>query len=706
MRRVRSKASSLAPHDAGPVPVVVVTYRAPVGVLERAVRSLVDVDPGGGLSIEVIVVDNGGRAAARLAEAGVDGVRVLESSGNFGFGAAANQGFEAALASGAGAVVCLNDDVIVRPGWLAPLVAALDEHDAGAVQPLLVQHGTEPGVVNSAGVTIDRFGAGSDWRRGEPIADIGDEPVQVPAVTGGAVLFSAAFLGDVGGFDERFFLYYEDVELCRRGAAAGWTYWLVPAARVEHLGSVTTDLLGDHRLFLQERNRLWTVAMYGRPAEVASALSLSVRRLRHAPHAIHRRALVAGVRGALPRWIARIRGADTAAARKAATGVAVRRPLSGVNVVGYHHISSGLGDAARLFTQSLRAAGVDVVAIDNDVSASPRRRAAEPAPTAVYDTTVAFVTAFEFEGFCHRHPELVGPGRRMIGYWFWELSTVPAEHVQAMRLADEVWTATTFVRDAYEAVADAATPVRLTPLRLPEPTLDAAKVAAWRQRFGGAFVVLVSFDYLSIPERKNPQAAIAAFRDAFAPGDDGIRLLVKSINRHARPDDADDVERCAGGDDRIEFLDEHLDEADHHALVAAADCYVSPHRSEGLGLQAALAMWLGTPVVATRYGGVTDFLDDDTAFLCGYTLGAVDRGEGIYPAGAPWADIDHDELVAHMRTVRSDQAARDRVIAAARRRIESQPSLAEFGRRYVDVLCSLERDAPAPDGDQGNAGTS
>ena len=132
-----------------------------------------------------------------------------------------------------------------------------------------------------------------------------------------------------------------------------------------------------------------------------------------------------------------------------------------------------------------------------------------------------------------------------------------------------------------------------------EPPVDPSPVANWRLWWGSDVVFVVSFDYLSIVERKNPVGAIEAFRMAFGDGDESVRLVVKSINADQRPEDAMIVAAACGGDQRIELLDQHLDDARHHALLAAADCLISLHRSEGYGLHPAIAMWLGTPVIAT-----------------------------------------------------------------------------------------------------------
>ncbi len=115
------------------------------------------------------------------------------------------------------------------------------------------------------------------------------------AFTGGAVLFRAQFLQATGGFDESYFLYYEDVDLAYRGAAMGWAYRCVPASTVRHRVSASTSQLGDSARYLQERNRLRFAFRFGDAGMVARALWLSIRRLRWNPRRAHARALLAGI---------------------------------------------------------------------------------------------------------------------------------------------------------------------------------------------------------------------------------------------------------------------------------------------------------------------------------------------------------------------------------------------------------------------------
>jgi N-acetylglucosaminyl-diphospho-decaprenol L-rhamnosyltransferase len=273
---------------------VVVTYAAPPGMLAACLDAI---SGAGGIGY-VVVVDTGGRARddAQVRAVADAGAIALVEIANDGYGAAANVGFAHARAAGADVVALLNDDVMVRPGWIEALVAELGP-GIGAAQPKLLVAGTDPPAVNSLGVQIGSDGAGTDIGLGD-LDGATAVPSDLAIFTGGAVAFTGAFLDATCGFDERWFLYYEDVDLARRGAELGWRYRLVPSAVVEHHGGVTTSAMADRTRFLQERNRLWSAFRHEPPATVRRALWLSVRRLRHPPRRVHAKALAAGLAGA------------------------------------------------------------------------------------------------------------------------------------------------------------------------------------------------------------------------------------------------------------------------------------------------------------------------------------------------------------------------------------------------------------------------
>jgi GT2 family glycosyltransferase len=278
------------------IAAVVVTHSAPAATLAACVDSI----RGAGGVERIIVVDNGGRA--EVIGDDVDLIRVP----NRGYGAAANEGFRLALRMGCSAIALLNDDVTVRPGWAEPLAAALADPRVGAAQPKLLIAGSNPPRVNSLGVAIGRDGAGTDIGDGTLDVVVG-APSDLARFTGGAVMFAPDFLRATGGFDERFFLYYEDADLAARGVALGWSYRLVPSSIVEHERSSTTAIDSDRTRYLQERNRLWHAFRHCDAATQVRAVWLSVRRLAYHPRGVHAKALVAGLAGAPSAFVRRIR---------------------------------------------------------------------------------------------------------------------------------------------------------------------------------------------------------------------------------------------------------------------------------------------------------------------------------------------------------------------------------------------------------------
>jgi glycosyltransferase involved in cell wall biosynthesis len=126
------------------------------------------------------------------------------------------------------------------------------------------------------------------------------------------------------------------------------------------------------------------------------------------------------------------------------------------------------------------------------------------------------------------------------------------------------------------------------------------------------------------------------------------------------------------------------------AVIAAANGVVSLHRSEGLGLHLAEAMWLGTPTIATRYSGNLDFMDDDNSLLIDATMVNVVNGEGVYPTTAKWAEPNIEQAAAAMRRIVDDATLSARLSAAGRQTMERQPSLAETGRLISQLVLGEE----------------
>ena len=378
----------------------------------------------------------------------------------------------------------------------------------------------------------------------------------------------------------------------------------------------------------------------------------------------------------------------------AATPQTDARP-EGVNVVGYLGGDIGIGEAARLVLDALRAAGVPTRAVPVEQHLQSRRRP-YPQPTGpVYDTTVVCVNADLTPGIARTVPTLLSHGAR-VGMWYWEVEHFPPELGAAAALLDEVWVATDFVRAAVE-------PHVTVPVRVVTPPLPQARpVTVAREDLGlpaDRPVALFVFDYLSTVERKNPIGVIEAFRRAFAP-DEGPVLVLKSINGDRRPTQAERVRLRARAEPDVVLIEDYLDSAERDALVARCDVYVSLHRAEGLGLTMAEAMSYGKPVVATGYGGNLQFMTEENSFLVPFSRVPVGPGAAPYPAASPWAEPDLDAAARLLRAALLDtpeEAAR-RGARAARDVAElwSPPAVAEAWRAAVAAARAPAEPSPAP----------
>jgi N-acetylglucosaminyl-diphospho-decaprenol L-rhamnosyltransferase len=184
--------------------------------------------------VDVVLVDNGSSDdSVELARRELPEARVMELGENLGFGPAINR---AVAEHRADPVILLNNDAEAEPRFVEAL---LDEMGEGvdSVAGVMLQE-RAPELIDSAGVVADATLMGFDYLHGEPV-DAAESALDPLGPTGGAALYRRAALEAVGGFDERIFLYYEDLDLALRIAAAGGSCRLAPGARALHAYSAS-----------------------------------------------------------------------------------------------------------------------------------------------------------------------------------------------------------------------------------------------------------------------------------------------------------------------------------------------------------------------------------------------------------------------------------------------------------------------------------
>ncbi len=337
-----------------------------------------------------------------------------------------------------------------------------------------------------------------------------------------------------------------------------------------------------------------------------------------------------------------------------------REELWGVNVAGFFTSELGVGEAARLLISGLDAANVPALPVQGSL-APPSRRGAQFACASLgeapYPLNILCINGDGVAVFAREAGQSFFANRHTIALWWWEVGDPPASWSPAFEFVDEVWAASQHI---YDVIAPTS-PVPVVRVRLPivEPEV-ASRTRAQLGLPTDGFIFLYVHDYHSVAARKNPLGAVEAFKRAFPPGS-GAKLVVKSINAGSFPHEHDRVLLAAGAHPDITLIDAYVSAGEKNAMLAACDCYVSLHRSEGFGLTVAEAMLLGRPVIATRYGGTLEFMNEGNSYLVDWQL--VDVGENAYPypATGVWADPDLDQAAALMRDVLSNpQQARER----------------------------------------------
>jgi glycosyltransferase involved in cell wall biosynthesis len=341
----------------------------------------------------------------------------------------------------------------------------------------------------------------------------------------------------------------------------------------------------------------------------------------------------------------------------------------GLNVIGWAAAPTGVGEACRGTLSALEASRIPhslwslgTSAFDDFRSGAAGGLGGQGLP---YETSLYHVNADMMEVVSRQLPAAGVAGRYRIGYWFWELSHFPLLFAKAFRYVDEIWAPTRFCLDAFQAIAPVG--VRWVPPCVAAPTekpMDRLALGVPAE----SFLFYFAFDALSIPERKNPDGLLRAFAGAIRDSPRPLHLVLKvnhleadaALGRHL-------LHRAA--ELPVTLISQSMSRAEVNSLMATCDAYVSLHRSEGLGLPLIEAMYLGRPVIATGYGGVTDFFDESTGWVVRHGMKTLEEPLGPYPVGAVWAepDVEHAaELMVQVATA-APQATAVRVEAARRR---------------------------------------
>ena len=279
----KQKPENLSSVECTPmIGVLIVTWNRREDVLECIDSVLRSSYP----RLAVYVVDNASTdgSSQAIAERYQD-VRLIRSEENLGFAGGNNLGLAETLDDGMEAVFLVNDDAVLAKDTVSKLIdGGFADPAVGVLAPKVLIH-AEPGVIWSAGGRIDSNGISVQRHYGEADNGQADEPAEIDYAVGCAMLVKADIIRKVGVMDPRYFMYYEEVDWCRRIRQAGYRILYVPGSRVLH--KVTLKGGGNNRAaYYFARNRLLYLNSGGVPQSKISWIALSDILRSAAAHAV------------------------------------------------------------------------------------------------------------------------------------------------------------------------------------------------------------------------------------------------------------------------------------------------------------------------------------------------------------------------------------------------------------------------------------
>ncbi len=362
---------------------------------------------------------------------------------------------------------------------------------------------------------------------------------------------------------------------------------------------------------------------------------------------------------------------------------------AGVNFIGPADCLNGLGTSARGFIEALSWAKVRTNVLPWGAGfehVSKLEGAAWPScevqPINLIHLNLDLITQKHLVK-ASELPRLASKDRYNIGIVYWELASVYPEWFKLIQELDEIWCASSFMVKTFQAASK-------RPVRLVRPALDLDRPSggAGRKELGlkeGRFVFAYVFDANSGAGRKNPLAFAEAYAAEF-DASEGASCLLKIGHSQAERPEVAAMRRLAAQRADIVLLERVLNPGQMRDLFHRIDCYVSPHRSEGLGLTVLEAMAAGKPVIATAYGGTTDFVTPEAGYSVEHKLIEIGPGHEPYRPHYVWADPSQASLRSAMREAFGNQSAARAKGAAGRELVLKMFSARQTGTAIAAEL--------------------
>ncbi|MBM0204756.1 glycosyltransferase family 4 protein [Micromonospora sp. STR1s_5] len=365
-----------------------------------------------------------------------------------------------------------------------------------------------------------------------------------------------------------------------------------------------------------------------------------------------------------------------------------RRGSRGVNLFGFFHADTGVGESSRGLASALNYIRPTTRCPLFTGHLRENIRLPELFTWFDYDADTNVIVSYphQHESFFSMLPGEFLQGRRNIIHLAWEQRDWHPFWKDVYEAYDEIWAISEFAAGPFRELF-ASDKVKVVPNVVNFEDFPAA--LAHRPDDTAPFRFMFIFDANSSMERKNPEALLDSFIAAFsgAPEAAKVELYFKvgNLDRVEHGWRVDRLRRKAVASGlNIRFDGRRLHRNELLGLLSSASCYVSLHRAEGFGYTLAEAMYLGIPVIATGYSGNLEFMTERNSILVPYVESFIQEGDGPFQRGSVWADPDVEAAAVAMRTIYRDASVRQKLGEAGKASITSMLSARAVADRIRD----------------------
>lgn len=360
----------------------------------------------------------------------------------------------------------------------------------------------------------------------------------------------------------------------------------------------------------------------------------------------------------------------------------------GINLIANIKADTGLGESSRIVASDLQNAGIPFIiynfSLPGQSSGKNGKFEDKISNTLPYAINMIHINPNEMATSLKEIGFEILDYHYNIGFWSWELEDFPPEWKGCIDAMDEIWTPSEFASNSIRKLTDKK--VRTLP-HFVSTEIDEKYDRAYFGLPEDKFLFLILYNSGSVAERKNPQAAINAYKEAFEHHEDGVGLVIKVSN--ASEKELQELKEVLGNVKNVFFIVDNLEKIEVNSLIKNVNVYVSLHRAEGFGLVLAEAMQLKTAVISTAWSGNMEFMKDDAACLVDYKLIPVTTDQGGFSKKSVWADADVGKAAEYMRKLWENPQYYQLVCEKGKAYIESRINarkMSELARSYYEEI--------------------